>query len=401
MRILIAIVLVALNAVAAVAGVSNGKLRIGLLTDFSSIYSSATGKGSHEAVKMALEEFNGTVAGAKIEILIGDCQLKADVAAAIARRWIDEDKVSAIVGGCNSAVGLAIQEVARNRGVVTLWSEVGVPDVSGKACSLTSAQWTFDTYLLARSIVAGLPGGASAKWFFITADYSFGHALQKDAEAAIKEKQGITVGGVRHPLNNPDFSSYILQAQSSGATFVALANAAADMTNSIKQAGEFGLTPPKYNVAGFLVLITDLHALGLKTAQGLVSPTSFYWDRDDATREWSKRFFARTQQMPTMMQAGVYSATRNYLKAVDAIRSDEASVVMQELRSKPIDDMMVRNGALRKDGRLVYDQLLMQTKAPSESNGPWDYQRILKVLPAADVYRPLGESGCPLVTDSK
>lgn len=379
------------------AQVSDDTIRIGLLTDFSSIYSSATGKGSEEAVKLAIEEVQAKAGGAKIELIIGDCQLKADIAAGIARRWIDNEKVDLIVGGCNSAAGLAVQEVARNRNVLTLWSEVGVPDVTGKSCSRNSVQWTFDTYLLARSVITGLSENHKDKWFFITADYSFGHALQKDAETALKESGGSVLGSVRHPLNNPDFSSFLLQAQSSGATIVGLANAAADLSNGIKQAKEFGLVPPKIKLAGFLVLLTDLHSLGLDVAQGLVSPTSFYWNRDEQTRAWSKRFFDRAGQMPTMMQAGVYSAVKNYLRAVNATKTDAPDAVMAELRAHPINDMMVRNGKLREDGRLVYDQLLMQAKTPAESKEPWDYQSVLRVLPAKEVYRPLEESGCPLV----
>jgi branched-chain amino acid transport system substrate-binding protein len=379
------------------AQISDDAVRIGLLTDFSSIYSSATGKGSEEAVKLAIEEVKARAGGAEVILVTGDCQLKADIAAGIARRWIDNEKIDLIVGGCNSAAGIAVQEVARNRNVLTLWSEVGVPDVTGKSCSRTSAQWTFDTYMLARSVIAGLNENREDKWFFVTADYSFGHALQKDAEAALKQSGGSVVGSVRHPLNNPDFSSFLLQAQASGAQIVGFANAAADLSNGIKQAKEFGLSPPKIKLAGFLVLLTDLHALGLDVAQGLISPTSFYWNRDEQTREWSKRFFERTKQMPTMMQAGVYSAVKNYLRAVNEVKSDAADAVMTQLRAHPINDMMVRNGTLREDGRLVYDQLLMQAKTPAESKEPWDYQRVIRVLPAKEVYRSIEESGCSVV----
>jgi branched-chain amino acid transport system substrate-binding protein len=398
MRRTVAALLFVIFCPTAQAQISDDVVKIGLLTDMSSLYSEATGAGSAEAIRLAIADFGGKVAGKPVELLTADCQLKADVGASIANEWFDQRKVDVIVGGCNSAVALAVQDIARRKNKIALWSEAGSSDLTGKACSPTSIQWTYDTYALARAVAKGVVSEGGKTWFFLTADYAFGQSLERDASDVVTAAGGKVLGRVRHPLNTADFSSFLLQAQSSGAQIIGLANAANDMTNSIKQAAEFRIPQGgKQRLAGLLVLITDVHALGIQTTQGLVLASGFYWNRDAESRAWGKRFFEKMHRMPTMLQAGLYSAVHHYLSAVQAAGTDKTSVVLEKMRSTPVNDMMVHDGRIREDGRMIYDFLLLQVKQPSESKEPWDYYQVLRTLRGDEIFRPLAESTCPLI----
>ncbi len=384
------------EAALAQAEVSGG-VRLGVLTDETGVLSSASGEGSIEAARMAVEDFGSKAAGRAVEIIHADHQNKTDIGAAIARRWIDVDGVDAIVDVPNSAIALAVQELAKEKNRVLLVSTAATVDLTGKACSPVGVHWTWDTYAVAASAARAilLQGGDS--WFFLTADFAFGHAMQRDATRFIEASGGKVIGSARHPLGTADFASFLLQAQSSGAKIVGLATAGSDTTNSIKQAAEFGLARGGQRLAAIATTITDVHAVGLAGAQGLLLTTSFYWDRTEESRQWSRRFFARRGAMPTQMQAGVYSAVTHYLKAVDALGSDEAKVVVAKMRDMPIHDFFADRGLLRADGRMVHDMYLVEVKKPDESHYPWDYYKILKIIPGEEAFRPMSEGGCPLL----
>jgi branched-chain amino acid transport system substrate-binding protein len=376
--------------------ISGGIVKLGVLTDETGVFSSASGEGSIEATRMAVEDFGGKAAGKPIEIIHADHQNKTDIGAAIARRWIDVDGVDAIVDVPNSAIALAVQEIAKEKNRVLLVSSTAIVDLTGKACSPVGVHWTWDTYAVASAAKAIVSQGGDS-WFFLTADFAFGHAMQRDATRIIEASGGKVIGSVRHPLGTADFASFLLQAQSSRAKIVGLANGGSDMTNSIKQAAEFGLARGGQRLAAIAALITDVHAVGLAGAQGLLLTTSFYWDRTEESRQWSKRFFARRGVMPTQMQAGVYSAVTHYLKAVDALGSDEAKAVVAKMRDMPIHDFFADRGFLRADGRMVHDMYLVEVKKPEESHYPWDYYKILKIIPGEEAFRPMSEGGCPLL----
>ncbi|MGA8653527.1 MAG: ABC transporter substrate-binding protein [Xanthobacteraceae bacterium] len=377
--------------------VSDDVVRIGVLNDQSGLYADLGGPGSVVAARMAVEDVGGTVLGEPVEIVVADHQNKADIGAAIARRWFDAEKVDMAIGFDNSSVALAVEQLAAEHNRIAIAGAVGSTAFTGKACTPTEASWIYDSYALTTSLARSVVAEGRNTWFFLTVDYAFGHSLEADATSAVLAAGGKVLGSVRHPLNTADFSSYLLQAQASGAKVVALANGGGDMINAIKQAGEFGLTCSGQTVVSLLVFISDVHSMGLQTAQGLKFATAFYWDRDEDSRAWSKRFFARHGRMPTMAQASVYSAIRHYLKAVAAAGTDEARAVMAKMRELPVNDFYAQNGRLREDGRLVHDMYFAEVKKPSESKEPWDDYKILAVIPGASAFRSLQDGGCPLV----
>ncbi len=386
-----------LPAGTAQAQLSDGKVRIGVLTDLSGAYSDISGPGAVEAAKMAIADHGGKVLGKPVELVVADHLNKADAGAAIARKWYDADGVDAIFELMASSVALATFDVAKGASKIAVATGAATSALTNAGCAPTGIHWVYDTYALAsgtgRAVVA--QGGDS--WFFITADYAFGHALENDTAAIVKESGGKVLGAVRHPFPNTDFSSFLLQAQSSGAKIIALANGGADMTNAIRQASEFGLGQGTQKVVALLPHLSDIHSIGLQAAQGIYLTEGFYWDRTDETRAWSKRFFQARNAMPTMVQAGTYSAVAHYLKAVEAAGTDEATAVVAKMRELPIKDFFAEHASLRKDGRMVHDMYLAQVKSPAESKGPWDYYKILATIPGDQAFRPIEKSQCPLV----
>ena len=381
----------------ATAQISDDVVRIGVLNDHSNVYADLGGPGSVIAARMAIEDVGGKVLGKPIDILVADHQSKADVGASIARQWFEADKVDMAIGFDNSSVALAVEQVAFQTNRIAIAGAIGTTAFTGKACTPNEAAWVYDAYALTNTLARSVVRRGEDTWFFITVDYSLGYSLEADATSAVVASGGKVLGGVRHPLNTADFSSYLLQAQASGAKVVALADAGGDMTNAIKQANEFGLTRAGQTVVSLLTFITDVNSVGLKAAQGLTFVTAFYWDRDDESRAWSKRFFERHKRMPTMAQAAVYSAIRHYLRAIAAAGTDEAKAVMAKMREIPVNDFYAKNGKVREDGRMVHDMYFVQVKTPEESTGAWDYYRILSTIPSDQAFRPLDESGCPLV----
>ena len=394
----LATILAVVGAAPLRAEISDGMVKIGVLTDETGVFSSLSGEGSVEAAQMAVEDFGGAVAGKPIRLIDADHQNKTDVGVEIARRWLDTEGVDVIVDVPNSAIVLALQQLAKEMNRVLLVSTAGTADLTGKSCSPVGVHWTWDTYAFAVSSANSIVRQGGDSWFFVTADFAFGQAMQRDATRFIEAAGGKVLGGVRHPLGTADFSSFLLQAQSSGAKIVALANGGSDMTNSIKQAAEFGIQRGGQRLAALSAYITDVHAVGLEGAQGLLLTTAFYWDRTAESRTWSKRFFARRGAMPTQAQAGVYSAVMHYLKAVQATGSDDAKTVVAKMRETPIHDFFAENGHIRADGRMVHDMYLAEVKKPSESRYPWDYYRILRTIPGEEAFRPMSEGGCPLVS---
>jgi len=382
---------------AASAQISDGVVRIGLLNDQSSIYADDGGPGSVVAAHMAIEDAEGKVLGRPIELLVADHQNKADVGASIARRWFDADKVDLAIGFDNSSVALAVEQVAAQKNRIAIAGAVATMDFTGKNCTRNEAAWLHDAYALTATLARSVVERGGDTWFFITVDYTFGHSMEAEATRSVLASGGKTLGSTRHPLNTADFSSYLLRAQASGAKVVALANAASDMTNSVKQANEFGLKRAGQTIVPMLTFITDIHSIGLEAAQGLRFLTAFYWDRDDDSRAWSKRFFERHKRMPTAPQAVIYSAIRHYLRAIEAAGTDETSAVMAKMREIPVNDFYTKNGRVREDGRLVHDMYFVQVKTPAESKSAWDYYKVLATIPGNEAFRPLNESGCPLI----
>jgi len=378
------------------AQVSDDVVKIGVLNDQTGLYADLGGPGSVLSAKMAAEDFGGKVLGKPIEIISGDHQNKSDVGAAIAREWFDVGKVDMVIGFDHSAVALAVSQLAAEKNRIAIAGAVGSTAFTGKSCTPTEASWIYDSYALTTSLAKAVVAEGRDSWFFLTVDYTFGHSLEADATAAVKAAGGKVLGSVRHPLNTADFSSYLLQAQASSAKVVAFANGGGDMVNATKQANEFGLTKSQTMVS-LLVFISDVHSMQLQAAQGLKFVTAFYWDRNQETRTWSKRFFEKFGRMPTMPQAAVYSAITHYLGAIAAAGTDEAKVVMAKMRERPVNDFYVKGGKLREDGRLVHDMYLAQVKTPQESKGPWDYYKILATIPGDQAFRSLAEGGCPLV----
>ena len=384
------------DAPAARAQISDDVVRIGVLNDQSGLYADLGGPGAVVAARMAVEDAGGTVLGKPVEIVFADHQNKSDIGAAIARQWFEIGKVDMAIGFDNSAVALAVEQLAAEKNRIAIAGAVGSTAFTGKACTPNEASWVYDSYALTTSLAKSIVAEGRDTWFFITVDYTFGHSLEADATSAVLAAGGKVLGSVRHPLNTADFSSYLLQAQGSGAKVVAFANGGGDMVNATKQANEFGLTKNQ-TIVSLLVFISDVHSMQLQAAQGLKFVTAFYWDRNEETRAWSKRFFERFGRMPTMPQAAVYSAINHYLGAIAAAGTDEAKAVMAKMRERPVNDFYVRGGHLREDGRLVHDMYFAQVKTPQESRGPWDYYKILATIPGDQAFRSLADGGCPLV----
>ena len=377
---------------------SDGMVKIGILTDLSGTYSDLAGAGSVLAAKMAIEDFRAAEKGKafSIELVSADHQNKGDVASNRAREWFERDKVDMIADLVTTSTALAVMPVAKQMDRITMVSGAASTPITGKNCTDTNVHWTYDTYALAHGTGKAVVKQGGKTWYFLTADYAFGHSLEKDTSAVVIENGGQVLGSVRHPFPGTDFSSFLLKAQSSGAQVIGLANAGNDTINSIKQAAEFGITP-KQSLAGLLMFISDVHSLGLKATQGMYLTTGFYWDYNDATRKWSKRFFGQHKRMPTMVQAGVYSSVMHYLKAVKAAGTDDTKTVMAKMKATPVNDFFAKNGRIRDDGRMVHDMYLAQVKKPQESKAPWDYYHIRQVIPADEAFTPLAKSECPLV----
>ncbi|MGV2980967.1 ABC transporter substrate-binding protein [Camelimonas sp. ID_303_24] len=384
-------------AAPAAAQTADRPVKIGMMGDLASVYSDIGGKGGIEAIKMAIEDFGGEVLGKKIEFVAADSLNKPDQASAIARQWYDNDGVDVILDLPTSATALATMQIANDRKKVVMVTGAGSSDITGKHCSPYTAHWTWDTYANGKTVGQAIVKEGGDTWFFITADYVFGHSLERDTSEFVKAAGGKVLGSARHPLNNQDFSSFLLQAQNSKAKIVGLANGGGDTINSIKQAAEFGLGQSGQKLAGLVMFISDIHSLGLKTAQGLVITEAWYWDKDEKTREFGNRFFKRTGRMPTMNQAANWSAATHYLKAVKAVGSTDADKVMAKMRETPVKDMFTDHGVLRQDGRMVHSMLLLEVKKPEDSKKPWDYYKIIAEVPGDQAFRSIKDGGCPLV----
>lgn len=379
------------------AQISDNVVRIGVLTDMSGAYSDLSGAGAVTAAKMAVEDFQAKEKpGFAIEIVSADHQNKGDISSNKAREWFDRDKVDVVTELVTTSTALAVMKVAKEKNKIALISGAASTRITNEDCNDVTVHWTYDTYSVANGTAKAVVKQGGKSWFFLTADYAFGHSLEKDASDVVVANGGKVLGSVRHPFPGTDFSSFLLKAQASGAQVIGLANAGTDTTNSIKQAAEFGVTP-KQSLAGLLMFITDIHSLGLKTTQTMYLTEGFYWDLNDETRAWSKRFFAHAKKMPTMVQAGEYSAIMHYLKGVKATGSDDTQKVMAWMKKTPVNDFFAKNATIRQDGRLVHDMYLMQVKKPEESKYPWDYYHVRQTIPAAEAFQPLSASKCPLV----
>jgi branched-chain amino acid transport system substrate-binding protein len=380
--------------------ITDGVVRIGVMNDMSSLYADISGPGALVAARMAVEDFRAAEKGLKVEVIGADHQNKPDVGSSIARKWLDADAVDVIVDVPTSSVALAVNELVRDRNKVFLISGAASSDLTGAKCSPNSVHWTYDTWALANGTGKSTVKVGGDTWFFVTADYAFGHALERDTAAVVEANGGRVVGKVRHPLNTSDFSSFLLQAQASKAKIIALANAGGDTINAIKQGAEFGVVQGRQNIAGLLVFINDVHALGLRAAQGLMLTEAFYWDRDESTRAFAKRFAPQYKgNMPSMVQAGVYASLLHYLKSVEALRSDaDGKAVVAKMKDTPTEDPLFGKGLIRADGRKLHDMFLLEVKTPEESKYPWDYYKLRATIPAAEAFRPIKEGACPLVT---
>jgi branched-chain amino acid transport system substrate-binding protein len=376
--------------------VSSGAVRIGVLNDQSGVYSDMGGTGSVLAARMAVEDFGGTVLGVPIEILSSDHQNKADIGAARAREWFDINKVDMITDLAASNVGLAVMKIAKEKNRIVLNTGSGSSRITNEDCNDRTVHWVYNTYALANGTGKTIIKQGGDSWYFLTADYAFGHSLEKDTTEVIKAAGGKIAGGVRHPLNTSDFSSYLMQAQTSKAKIIGLANAGTDTINSIKAARDFGVTKNQ-TLAGLLAFISDVHSLGVNTAQGMLLTEAFYWDMNDETRAWSRRFFEKQKRMPSMIQAGTYSAITHYLKAIKAAGTTEPGAVMAKMKAAPVKDFFTKHGVIRDDGQLVHDMFLFQVKTPAESKRAWDYYKLVATIPGDQAFAPLSASLCPLV----
>ncbi|MCF1503745.1 ABC transporter substrate-binding protein [Afifella sp. H1R] len=401
----VALASTALAALAAMVGaaqaeISDNVVKIGVLNDRSGLYADLSGEGSVVAARMAVEDFGGKVGDANIEVVSADHQNKPDVGSSIAREWIDQDGVDVIVDVPTSSVALAVQQVTSEKDTAFLDSGAGSTALTNDQCAPTFVHWTYDTYAMSVGTGKAVVEQGGKSWFFLTADYAFGHQLEKDTSAVVKENGGEVLGSVNHPLSTSDFSSFLLQAQASGADVIGLANAGGDTTNAIKQANSFGIVQGGQKLAALLGFITDVDALGLDVAKGLTLTTGFYWDRTDETREFADRFAEKMNgQKPTMVQAGVYSAVTHYLKAVDEIDDDGGEAVVTQMKKMPINDFFAENGKIREDGRMVHDMYLVEVKGPDESKGKWDYYNIVKTIPGDEAFQPLDKGSCKLVSN--
>jgi len=388
----------ALAAPVAQAQISDGVIKIGVMNDQSGLYADIAGPGSTLAARMAVEDFGAAAKGMKVEVVFADHQNKPDVGSTIARTWYDVDKVDAIFDVPTSSVALAVSQITREKGKAFLVSGAATSDLTGKACSPNTIHWTYDTWMLANGTGSAIVKTGGDSWFFLTADYAFGHALERDTEAVVLKSGGKVLGKVRHPFPGTDFSSFLLQAQASKAKIIGLANAGGDTINSIKQAAEFGIVKGGQNLAGLLVFITDIHGIGLPTAQGLIFTESWYWDLNEPSRAWAKRFAAANgNKYPSMVQAGVYSSVLHYLKAIEAIKTDDGTKVIAQMKAMPTDDPLFGKGTIRADGRKLHPAYLVEVKKPAESKAPYDYYKIRATIPADQAFRPMDQGDCPLV----
>jgi branched-chain amino acid transport system substrate-binding protein len=375
---------------------SDNVVKIGLILDMASLYADITGEGSVTAARMAIEDFGGKVNGVPIELVFADHGNKADIAAAKAREWFDTQKVDMIGDVAASATALAALEIAKQKNRIIMFNGPATTRLTNENCTPVSVHYTYDTYALAAGTGKGVLKMGGDTWFFLTADYAFGHSLEKDVSDVVKAAGGKVLGSVRHPLNAQDFSSFLLQAQASKAKVIGLANAGGDTINAIKQAAEFGITKNQA-LAGLLVYINDIHSLTLQATQGMLLTEAYYWDLNDETRKWAKRFFEKMKKMPNMSQAGVYSSVMHYLKAVQAVGTDDTAKVMARMKATPVNDFFAKNGRIREDGRMVHDMYLFEVKKPSESKYPWDYYKVKATIPGDEAFMPLAKSVCPLV----
>ncbi|WP_315771152.1 MULTISPECIES: ABC transporter substrate-binding protein [unclassified Bradyrhizobium] len=386
----------ALTAVPACAQ-AQAPLKIGVLSDFSSVYSDIGGQGNLEATKLAVEEFGGSMFGKPIEVISADPQNKADIAAAIVRKWYENEAVDMVIDMPTSATALAGMEMSKQFEKLMIVTDAASSDITGKSCSPYTVHWTYDTYGNAHTVGSAIVKNGGNTWFFITADYLFGHSIERDTGDVVRAAGGTVVGSARHPLNNQDFSSFLLQAQASKAKIIGMANGGGDTINTIKQAAEFGIVAGGQNLAGIVMFISDIHSLGLKLAQGLIITEAYYWDLNDRTRAFGKKFFERMKRMPTMNQAATYSATLHYLNAVKAAGSRDTKPVLAKMRETPVRDAFTDNGVVREDGRMVHSMFLFEVKKPEESKGPWDYYKVLAEVPGDQVFRPMKDGNCPYV----
>ena len=377
--------------------ISNDTVRIGVITDLSGVFSDQSGRGSIAAAQMAVEDFGGKVLGKPVEVLSADHQNKVDVGSAVVREWIDAQNVDLIQDVANSGLALAVADIVRDKNRIAIFNGPSVTRLTGDKCTPNTIHYAFDAYALAKGTGAQTIKQGGDTWYFLTVDFAFGHGLEENTAKIVQENGGKVLGAVRFPLNNLDFAAYVTQAQASGAKIVGLATTGMDARNAIKAASEFGLTQGGQQLAGLLLFDTDIHALGLEATQGMYLTTAFYWDRDDETRAFSRRFYERVNIMPNMGQAGVYSSTLAYLKAIEAAGTDEAGPAMDKLKSMRINDAFVKDGWVREDGRFMREMYLMQVKKPSESKYPWDYYNLRATIPAEEAFRPLSQSDCPLV----
>ncbi len=383
----------------AAAQFSDNKIKLGVLTDMSSLYADINGPGAALATQMAIEDFGGNVNGVPVEMVSADTQNKPDIGISVGGKWVDVEGVDVILGASSSAVTLAVQKMVGEKDSVLLVSDAASSTITGSNCNANTIHWVYDTAALANGTGSAVVKAGGDTWFFLTADYAFGYALQKDVTEVVEASGGKVLGAVRHPLNTPDFSSFVLQAQASGAKVVGLANAGGDTVNAIKSASEFGLTQAGQKLAGLLVFVTDIHSLGLETAQGLQLTSAYYWDRTDEGRAWAKRFSDRFDgKKPTSVQAGFYSSTMHYLKTLQEIGTDgPGTKVVAEMKKRKTDDPLFGKGYIRQDGRKIHDMYLMEVKKPSESKGPWDYLKLIRTIPGEEAFRPMEKGGCKLV----
>jgi len=379
------------------AQVADGVVKIGVLTDLSGAYSDLSGQGSVVAVQMAIDDFVAREKPSfKVEMVYADHQNKPDIAANKAREWFERDGVDMVTDLVTSSTAVAVAKIGKEKDKIVLVNGAGSTRLTNEDCNDVTVHWAYDTYALANGTAKTLVQRGGKTWFFLTADYVFGHSLEKDASDVIVASGGKVLGSAAHPFPGTDFSSFLLKAQASGAQVIGLANAGTDTTNSIKQAAEFGITP-KQTLAGLLVFITDVNSLGLKATQGMYLTEGFYWDLNEETRVWSKRFFEKHKKMPTMVQAGDYSAVMHYLQAVKAVNSDDTRKVMAQMKKTPVNDFFAKNGRIRDDGRMVHDMYLFEVKKPSESKGPWDYYKLVATIPGDEAFQSLSASRCPLI----
>ncbi|WP_295045918.1 ABC transporter substrate-binding protein [uncultured Paracoccus sp.] len=397
-KLLLSAASVGLIAAPAMAEVSDGKVKIGILNDQSGVYSDFGGKNSYEAARMAVEDFGGTVLGAPIEVVTADHQNKADIASNIARQWYDNDQVDTIMELTSSSVGLAVQALSLEKKKITINTGAATTELTGAQCSPYGFHWAYDTHALAVGTGGALVKEGGDSWYFLTADYAFGYSLEENTSTFVKDQGGQVLGAVRHPLATTDYSSFLLQAQASGAKVIGLANAGMDTQNAIKQASEFGITAGGQKLAALLFTIAEVHGMGAEAAQGLNLTESFYWNRTPETAEFGKRFHERTGAMPNMNHAGVYSAVTSYLKAIEAAGTDDTEAVAVKLHELPVSDVFAENGTVGANGRLIKDIYLMEVKAPAEITEEWDYYNVLATIPGAEAFIDPAKSGCPLVT---